>query len=362
MKLNVAKSRALPIGIDLGSSSVRVAQLRRSGEKVELMAVAQVETPAEAAAGGMSTDQIAQDLRALLRSRGFVGRQCILSLPASQVFVRHVRIPRQSVSDLGAAVQAELADKLPFDLGQAIIRPVVAGELLADKDTLEVIAFAASRKAVEAQLDLVDRCKLEPVGVDVAACAILECFSRLFRRSEDSQHTNMFLDLGQVNTQVVIAHGTKMVFARNLPQGSSDLSKAAAALLKVEPAQVESLRRKLLSAEESPAYAHDLYAAMGGALEGLVLEISKCVHYYDSLFPSQQVERALFLGGQARDRRLCQSIAQKLNVPSSVGDPLARMDRSDLTQTDLGADRRQAQPAWAVAVGLGLGSEITDAA
>jgi type IV pilus assembly protein PilM len=362
MKLKVVKSRALPIGIDLGSASVKVAQLRRSGEQIELTAAALLETPPNQRITGSRTDFLAQELRQLLQNREFKGRECILSLPASQVFIQHVRMPRQSPSDLTKALRAELADKLPFDVSTAIIRSVVAGELYNEKDMMEVIAFAASQPAVEEQLELAHRCRLVPVGVDVAPCAILECFARLFRRGEDAEHPTMFIDLGQSNTQVVVAQGMKMVFARSLPLGSCDLEKSAAARLKVEPAQVDLLRRKLAAAGEKPAYAEQLYEAMGESLENLVLEIRKCVHYYDSVFPSRPVERALFLGGQALDRRLCQNIAQRLNMPACVGDPLARVERSDSTQADLGMDRRQAQPNWAVAVGLGLGAEIVQAA
>jgi hypothetical protein len=74
------------------------------------------------------------------------------------------------------------------------------------------------------------------------------------------------------------------------------------------------------------------------------------------------VERALFLGGQALDRRMCQSIAQQLNLPARVGDPLARIGRGDFGRIDIPAHRWQAQPAWAVALGLSLASEIPHAA
>src|ERR1035437_3429537 len=45
MQLKVIKSRALPIGIDLGSAAVKVVQLRRSDDQIELTASAMLEVP-----------------------------------------------------------------------------------------------------------------------------------------------------------------------------------------------------------------------------------------------------------------------------------------------------------------------------
>jgi len=80
-----------------------------------------------------------------------------------------------------------------------------------------------------------------------------------------------------------------------------------------------------------------------------------------SVFPSF-VERVLFLGGQARDRRFCEEIARRIDLPAHIGDPLARVGRADGVKWNTGMDRRQAQPAWAVAVGLSIGAEMPNAA
>jgi Tfp pilus assembly PilM family ATPase len=85
-------------------------------------------------------------------------------------------------------------------------------------------------------------------------------------------------------------------------------------------------------------------------------ELTQCLRYYESVFRNQGVERAIFLGGQAMDKRLCQLIAQRLNVPAQIGDPLVRIGSAAAGGSDLGIDRREPQPRWAVAVGLSLGS------
>ncbi|MCD4699092.1 MAG: hypothetical protein K8R91_00770, partial [Phycisphaerae bacterium] len=71
------------------------------------------------------------------------------------------------------------------------------------------------------------------------------------------------------------------------------------------------------------------------------------------------IERAIFLGGQARDKRLCKEIARRLRLPSQVGDPLVKIKQAKgaMIVPDDGPDLRKAQPEWVVAVGLSLGAK-----
>lgn len=95
--------------------------------------------------------------------------------------------------------------------------------------------------------------------------------------------------------------------------------------------------------------------ACGEPLRKLVEELGLCRRYYEATFPNRPIDRLIFVGGEARDRGLCQSIAQQMSLAAQVGDPLVRMNRSSEVTLESGIDRRQPQPNWAVAVGLSMG-------
>ena len=240
---------------------------------------------------------------------------------------------------------------------------VVVGETSNDTETkLEVVVIAAARNVIESYLEVAGRAKLEVEALNVEPCAILECFSRLFRRADDADRVTMFLDFGQACTQVVVAHGSRLAFAHNLMVGAHSMEQATATALGVDAGDIHALRMRLEEAADPSPEAEQLYDAMGEPIGTMVAEIIKCVRYYESVFPSKMIERAVFLGGQATDRRLCQRVAQRLNLPAQIGDPLARIGGTGRSGAAAGIDRRQTQPAWAVAVGLGLGAEAAHAA
>lgn len=90
-------------------------------------------------------------------------------------------------------------------------------------------------------------------------------------------------------------------------------------------------------------------------LARLVEELILCRRYYESCFSSKPVDRLVFVGGEARQTWLCQGIAREMMLSAQVGDPLVRMAKTTEIGIESGIDRRQPQPAWAVALGLSMG-------
>jgi Tfp pilus assembly PilM family ATPase len=87
----------------------------------------------------------------------------------------------------------------------------------------------------------------------------------------------------------------------------------------------------------------------------IVEELALCRRYYEAAFPNQPLDRLIFVGGEARQRGICQTIARELGIAAQIGDPMARMARTMAVGIESGIDRRQPQPAWAVAIGLSMG-------
>ena len=367
MAWKVLKTRVMPIGVDLGTAAVKLAQLRRVQGQLELAAAARAEVP-EACRNDEPKRMrfLAERLRSLLKEKCFKGRQCVISLPAASTFVQHIRTAKMPHEELAKALRWELEGKLPFDPADAIIRHVVVGEFRGEPETgQEVIVLAASRQVVETYLELAQHARLEPIALNVEPCAIVQCFARLFQRADDNKRVTLFLDLGQAVTQVVIAEGSKMAFARNVMLGAQHLDEAAAAATGMSATDVSDIRQS--SSQDgtdlpTQARATGIYAAVTGAVESLVDEVTKCLRYFESTVPLNRVARVVFLGGLALDKRLCQMMAQRLDLPAQIGDPLAGIARADGVELSYGLDRRRAHPAWAVAVGLSLGQEPPQAA
>ena len=360
MGLKIKTQRSLPIGVDLGSSSLKVVQLRTSGSNVELLAALSAELPRDCR--GDLQRQLnfqADSIQAIVRSAGFTGREAVLSLPASVTFLQSVRVPVLPSKEADHAVKTELLGKLPYPVEDAVIRHILAGTVydVDGHDMHERIVVAVARANLDAYLAMARRAGLDVVGADIEACAVVECFARTLRRATEESRGTLFMDIGSSSTQLVLAHGQTVAFARNLPVGGQAMDQAVADALKVPLEQAHHMRMKMLQEEESPA-ANELYALLNTKIAEITDEISQCLRYTESAFRNRSVDRLVFVGGQAHNKRLCQSIAQRLNLPAQVGDPMVGIKPAQGVRQAIGFDLRQPQPAWAVAIGLSLGAEM----
>jgi len=378
----------------LGSSSVTLAQVRladRGSSDVKLVAVDSVRTPGfeENLGAGPSSRQADRrrrfaEIQEILSHENFKGRKCILALPARDCFVQPLSIPRECLEDphdIQTAIEWELQDKGEMFFGHSIdVQNTVVQHIMTGHEVYEdglskeeVIAFGVSRDIASEYLKLARDAKIKIVGLNVESCAVLECFSRLLSRSTDSDQAYMFVDLGVTSTQVVLARGPNMMFARNLNATMGEAMAEASELEGQEPeAPDPQAAEEPAELEQAVQVVFDTEASQQvDCLSDLVTQINQCLDYCESVGESRNIDRIVFTGGGAYNKAACNELAVRLGMSGQVGNPLLGIKDVNLAslpkgihestsnQTKPGMLRR---PDWAVALGLSIGASVETAA
>jgi type IV pilus assembly protein PilM len=371
------------IGVDFGTDCLRLAQVERQSAEHRLIAAGGLDVPPHLRNDiPARLEFYTKALRDLLAQGSFTGRKAIITLPASMMYIQHLRLPKMDEDALKKALPWELRGKLPIDPSQALLRHIVAGEVYLDQEPkIEVIVMAARRDLVDQLLAATAKAKLDVVGMNTEAKAIIDCFANVYRRQCDVEATTCYLDMGCNASRAVIARGTDVLFARVIPVGGEHFSRAVAATLKMTLDDAKMLRVRLAAEENTERRAKDEFTASNPAsapqapvhptgakperdkveeayrepLAKLTEELGLCKRYYEATFPNRPLDRLIFLGGEARHRGLCQKIAHEMGIAAQIGDPLARIPRDQDGGAESGIDRTVPQPAWGVAVGLTMG-------
>jgi Tfp pilus assembly PilM family ATPase len=375
---------ANPIGIDLGTDYLRMAQVEPAGgEKASasdfrLIAAASAETPATARTElSDRVEYFSAAVRELLARGNFRGRRTVLALPASMVHVAQLSLPAMPESALAGVLPRQLSTLLPMDPATAVIRHLVTGQVRENGQLFDqIIVFAADRALVERYVSAAAKARLDIVGLNLESKAIVDCFSHVYRRKSDRDVTSGYVDIGCAATRVILARGERIIFARTIDIGGDRFSRAVAEAMKISLTDARLLRIKhcpgaggeipssqtalhSVAVETSPATnpreRQTIEHACETPLRQLIQSLRKCQTDHESAMPNSPVNRLIFVGGEARQRGLCQQIARELNLPAQLGDPLVRIGRISEVGVESGIDRRQPQPAWAVAVGLSMG-------
>lgn len=371
------------IGIDFGSESLRMAQIQVTDGEPHLIAAASVSIPLGVRKDPAVKLQFLTDsCRSLYTKGGFIGKRAVLALPASSIYVQHIRLPKMDEDSLRKALPWEVRGKIPMDPAQAMIRHITAGDFVQDQEAkLEVILLAARRDAIDQILKAAEAAKLDVVNLQPESKAILDCFRGIFRRKPEAELTTLYIDIGFSGTRVLAAYGEQILFLRHIPIGGDQFNYAASVVLKVPAHQAR--QRRIDDAENADGAdgadgddpAHDgfdpnmdpmsakrqaeramIEEACREPLERLNSELELCRRYHEATFPNRPIELIIFVGGEARQRTLCQQIARRLGIAAQLGDPMVRLGRISKIREGCGLDLNRAQPDWAVAIGLSMGS------
>jgi Tfp pilus assembly PilM family ATPase len=184
-------------------------------------------------------------------------------------------------------------------------------------------------------------------------------FSHLHAQSQGKKQAMMLVDLGQSCTKVVVAHGPKITFCRTISPETAEKTDEPhldPSLLTVEGGPLETVTAPTATATQvvcQEKKTTDSNAAI--SITRLVSEIRRCVQYHNLLFETEPIEKVIFVGGQAKNKALCQQLARELGLPAQLGDPLARIPRENRTGRHSDLDADQINSDWSIAFGLSLG-------
>lgn len=356
------RGKAGPIGLDIGATGLRLLQIADHHHEPIVVASAEYPLPPEVTNPEQREAMIRNALLDALRRHPFIGREVATALCPGEFVVKNLRVPRMPVEEMEPVVEFEARERFDAASRNMEVRFLLAGEVRHGNEMKEeVIVFAADDQVVRGRIRLLESCKLRPVSIDLAPCAMTRGFMRFLRRAADGAAVNVFLDVGWRCTAIVFTRGAEISFLKIIDVGGRHLTEVVASALSIPLDEALRLRVRILSdhakrrTDDQPEVPGDLRATVADAeaplVERLNREVQLCLRYFAVTFRGQPPSSITFVGGDAREPILARIVGESCDIPCTVGNPLKGI--AGATQAPRG-DRRASQPAWAVATGLAL--------
>lgn len=343
----VRRSRFGPIGIDIGSRSVKLLQL--DGQRSAIVEAARWDLPADWSATPERADEaVVAAIRQARQGRNFRGREAVLCVGAGDLFVQNIRVAQVAGDQLHRLVHAEAAGRLPFPKEEAELRYIEAADV-RQGDTMrrEVILLACRRAAIERAIAVAEQAGLEPLAIDAQPAALVRCYARQYRRDNDQQRRTMFVHIGASSTMTVIARGQDLLFVKPIDSGGRHMDEAVAQHLNMPIESAAALRRHngdRRADQRDPEVARSLLEAIRPVLDRLGNELSMSLRYHSVTFRGEPVSLVVLGGGEASES-LAEFLAARLEIPCELGHPVRSFRNQHLAG-------RVSQ--WDVAAGLAL--------
>ncbi len=356
------RSSTLPIGVDMSSTGVMLAQLGGAHEAFQLIDTQRIESENPLNQDETLHERIRRLTNAMrdeLTLGKFKGRRCVVGLGEDLLRVQSIRQPRMPNDEAARAIQLEAPDRLGFAADEAVeIGWIPAGEVRqSDQLRDEVIVVGAETQAIEELIDSLMEMGLKPVVIEPSFVASARCFERAGRRAADESIVRVLLNVGQAVTELIVLRGSAIVFYKSLQIGGRQLNHAVAECLGITEAEAHELRKSRMAAghREQKGAIDDrtdraLFNSIRPILDALAREVAMCLRYFAVSFTGSRPAYALAVGEEAAEPQLVEHLGQSIGIPLRLGCPLEGVK--------LGGELKRAGDIplaeWSSAVGLSL--------
>ena len=391
------------IGVDVGSTAVRVAEVA-SGDVPVIVRAAQVPLPPGVVEAGevRQPEAVAEALRELWSKSGVKSKQVHLGVGNQRVVVRELALPWLPEKELRDTLGFQVQEFIPMAADEAVLDFDPLGEMdQGGRRMVRILLVAAHKPMVHALVEAALAAKLDPQGIDLTPFAVTRAVGTEDPGLDlDSIGDEAIVDIGAQVTSICVHDRGVTRFVRMLPSGGRDITLALASGLGVDddvaerlkrgerfteiahaapavespadgaaagplPAPADALSSDTLSSDTMPTDTVEAPRGLpGGLLDpagvralaltragSFVDEVRSSLEFYTAQMTDAQIGRVLVVGGGSRLDGLLELLQERLPVPVDRG----RLFERAKSEIELSAEASaEAEAVLSVAVGLAI--------
>jgi type IV pilus assembly protein PilM len=338
------------VGLDIGSSAVKVVELRRSGRSFKVVGFGTEPVPGDTIVDGAIIDAaaVADAVGRALDASRIKTKDVVASLSGNAVIVKKINLPVMTEAELSESIHWEAEQYIPFDIQDVNLDYQILSTRPGEgKGSMEVLLVAAKKDRIADYTDVINKTGRTPVVVDVDAFALQNAYEANY--DADPGAVVALLNVGASGVNINIVSGDQSLFTRDISIGGNAFTEAIQKELGLPFDGAERVKRREPMDGVDPA---DVAPIMRTVTENLLLEIQKTFDFFKATAASDRIDRVLVSGGASRVDGFFDRLAERFETPVEMLDPFRKI-QFDAKQ--FGIERAEdVAPTSAVAVGLAL--------
>ena len=329
-------------GLDIGTTAVRLVELRGTGNTKTLAKYAYVPIEGNLALSESKADQqkLVQMIAQLVKQAGLGTKNVAVGIPSSRVFTTVADVDRLPSSELAKAIRFQADSLIPTPLAESKIDWALIGDSPADKTKQEILLSSVPNKFVEDRLDM-----LESVGLNVVAFEPDNLAMARALAAPDAS-AQLIVDVGRRSTDLVILLNGVPHLTRSIPTGVEAFVRAATQNLNIDEKQAEQFVFKFgLSKDKLEG---QVLQAISSTVDLLTTEIEKSIKFFQTRYVDNKLQRIIVTGGASVMPEFPLYLANKYGIAVEIGNAWRNVSYARDRQNELAAISNQ----FGVAAGL----------
>jgi len=332
------------VGVDIGSSSVKLAIVSKEADQCRLDYWAVRELPTGTISNGSicRTSVLVDAIGGLLERKRARGSKSALTLPTQLVLLDRLRIPDLPEAEIADSLRWEICQRIPCEVEQVSFDYSIQAETNDERQADCLLAAAPKAKIAEYE-KVIRLAGLKASIVDVEALTLHNL--HLHSYETDGTSTEAILNIGASTTNVIVFRGNSLLLNRLIPMGGLEYRRSLQDCLGLSSSKAEQQLRR----HEGPC---EIGSSFDKISEKLALEIQKVFSHGPSALKTPEVATVRICGGGSLILGLPDSLSRCLGLPILPMDPLQKLESEHLAPQE--GDLSHCRARFAVAIGLAL--------
>ncbi|MEC9072205.1 MAG: type IV pilus assembly protein PilM [Myxococcota bacterium] len=341
----------LAVGLDIGSSSIKIVQLKEDRKGVHLRAFDVVPLPPETVVDGTLANftAVVERLKEIVSNNKIRNKNVSVSVSGHSVIIKKISLPSMTPDELEESIQWEAEQYIPFDIKDVNVDVQIINPN-AGQEQMDVLLVAAKKDVLDDYLSVVSEAGLSPVVVDVDTFAVQNMFELNY--GFPPNETIALINVGASVININIIANAITTFTRDISMGGALLTTEIQKQLNVTHEEAEHYKTAGAANITNSSIAREVQALSEKISYQLTTEIQRSLDFYAATTVNADLSRIYVSGGSAQIPSLIRSLEQNLEVPVELVNPFKNVI-VDAKKFDVDLLQKMA-PLAAVVIGLGL--------
>lgn len=336
-------------GLDIGSSSIKLVQLKEGKGGYFLVKAGMIPLPPESIVDGSIIDalSVVEAIKTLLKDQKVKARNVASSISGHSVIIKRVTLPVMTEEELADSIQWEAEQYIPFNIDEVNIDFQILGADPEGKGQMEVLLVACKKEVVEDYVSVIREAGLNPVVLDIDAFALENMFEINYPvpKGENIALVNIGASVTNIN---ILSDGVTS-FTRDISIGGHRFTEEIQKALHLNFHDAEALK----TGDKVEGRSRDeVQPVIEKVVDLIASEVKRTIDFFLSQAPGEYVSRILLSGGTSKSEGILEAIREKIGIATERVNPFNNIEynkrRFDPSYIE------DIAPFMAVAVGLAL--------
>src|SRR5215510_6703031 len=312
------------IGLDIGSSSIKAVQLKRTRTGYALTAFGMQPLVPQTIVDGTIMDggAVADAIRALWSRLKIRQKEVAIAIAGHSVIIKKIAVPAMRPEELANQIKFEAEHHIPFAKDDVELDYHVVNPQNSSGQT-ELLLVAAKREVVADYVQVVKEASLIPNVVDVAAFASQNGFEANY--TLDARETVVIITIGAAISNINIVRGGVSLFTRDVTIGGNAFTEEIQKQMQISSEESEAYKIGG-SIEEQGVVPQEVLRIIEGVAEVMAGEFQRSLDFFLATTADANVTRICLAGGTAKVAALHRAIERRSRLTVEIVDAWRRIE------------------------------------